>query len=596
MNIWKKFFGNMDKEVILESLDLDGFAQLLRDNKVSNIITMAGAGISTAAGIPDFRSDTGLYKTLASQYNISNPMEVFTLSCFKANPEPFYHVAGKLYNPNARPTLTHYFIRLLHEKGVLLRHYTQNVDNLERISGLPEEKLIEAHGCFQTGHCISCSTEYDFEFIKEAVLSDKVPKCTKCGSAVKPDVVLFGEGLPSRFMRSINSDFSKCDMLIVMGTSLNVQPFCSLIHKVNHSVPRLYLNLQASHSDDSGVMGFLMKFYVARFQSNSFHFDSSNNKTDVFYKGTTDNALKELASKAGWEQDLLNLQATNESAANGNCLRPLPYLTCHCVAVLHFPLSYFATEKYDGDAGVNVCCTKGNPQAHLSATTPTKGEVVTVEGSKNGSMEMYITGDCCSDRCILLIYDIFGFEIKTTRIFADLLADQTKATVIMPDYFRGKPWTAEKFNTLPKEQLLAWIDECGSWDIVCEDSKVALNYVKSKKNLSLDHLGVIGFCWGGKQAMRCCSDLYKQMLAGIQFKSCAVAHGSFLNEEDMQHLQVPIVLMPAGNDPDPLPLMATLKKLKPDLAKNSQCHVFEGQEHGFCAARADLNNADNLAA
>ncbi|VDN16474.1 unnamed protein product, partial [Dibothriocephalus latus] len=188
-----------DSEDVLPSLDLEGVAKIISEGKVSNIITMVGAGISTAAGIPDFRSpSTGIYDNL-EEYNLPSPMAVFTLDYFNAShfchlsfanhdPKPFFEVARRLYRPYAKPTTAHYFIRLLHEKGLLRRHFTQNVDTLERISGLPANKIVEAHGSFYTGHCRKCRQLHDFDYMKDEIMAKRVPMCTAegCSGVVKP--------------------------------------------------------------------------------------------------------------------------------------------------------------------------------------------------------------------------------------------------------------------------------------------------------------------------------------------------------------------------------------------------------------------------
>lgn len=119
-----------------------------------------------AAGIPDFRSvGTGLYHNL-EKYNLPHPEAIFELNYFHNNPKPFFVLAKELYPGTFKPTVCHYFIRLLHEKGILLRHYTQNIDTLERVAGIPEEKLVEAHGTFYTGHCLTCRAKYQLDWMK----------------------------------------------------------------------------------------------------------------------------------------------------------------------------------------------------------------------------------------------------------------------------------------------------------------------------------------------------------------------------------------------------------------------------------------------
>ncbi|KAI1229605.1 hypothetical protein IHE44_0011796 [Lamprotornis superbus] len=194
---------------------------------------MVGAGISTSAGIPDFRSPgTGLYSNLQS-YDLPYPEAIFEIGFFKKHPEPFFALARELYPGQFKPTVCHYFMRLLQDKGLLLRCYTQNIDTLERVAGLDPELLVEAHGTFFTSHCLrpSCRQRYGLAWMRERIFSSLVPKCEKCQGLVKPDIVFFGESLPSRFFALLESDFEKVDLLLIMGTSLQVQPFASLISR-----------------------------------------------------------------------------------------------------------------------------------------------------------------------------------------------------------------------------------------------------------------------------------------------------------------------------------------------------------------------------
>lgn len=129
-----------------------------------------------AAGIPDFRSPgSGLYDNL-QKYNLPHPQAIFELDFFHVNPKPFFTLAKELYPGSFKPTISHYFIKLLVEKGILLRHYTQNIDTLERIAEIPEEKLVEAHGTFYTGHCLKCKKEYALEWMKGWDFFNKIRK------------------------------------------------------------------------------------------------------------------------------------------------------------------------------------------------------------------------------------------------------------------------------------------------------------------------------------------------------------------------------------------------------------------------------------
>uniref|UniRef100_A0A1A7X9L3 Sirtuin 3 n=2 Tax=Iconisemion striatum TaxID=60296 RepID=A0A1A7X9L3_9TELE len=223
---------------------LSSVARLVKLGRCKKVVVVAGAGISTASGIPDFRTPgTGLYANL-EKYNVPYPEAIFNIDYFSNDPQPFFSLAKLLYPGGHRPNYIHYFIRMLHHKGLLLRVYTQNIDGLEKLCGIPEEKLVEAHGSFATASCHLCYTPYPSEEAKCAIMSDTVPTCSFCAATVKPDVVFFGEDLPQKYFLH-TEDFPKADLLIIMGTSLKIEPFASLVNTVGSSVPRLLLNWHA---------------------------------------------------------------------------------------------------------------------------------------------------------------------------------------------------------------------------------------------------------------------------------------------------------------------------------------------------------------
>ncbi|XP_040826566.1 NAD-dependent protein deacetylase sirtuin-3, mitochondrial isoform X4 [Ochotona curzoniae] len=142
---------------------LQDVAALIRSGACQRVVVMVGAGISTPSGIPDFRSSgSGLYSNL-QKYNLPYPEAIFELEFFFHNPKPFFMLAKELYPGNYRPNVTHYFLRLLHDKGLLLRLYTQNIDGLERASGIPASKLVEAHGTFASATCTVCRRSFPGE-------------------------------------------------------------------------------------------------------------------------------------------------------------------------------------------------------------------------------------------------------------------------------------------------------------------------------------------------------------------------------------------------------------------------------------------------
>jgi len=128
-------------------------------------------------------------------------------------------LASELWPGKHSPTITHSFIALLERKGVLLRTYTQNIDGLDVLAGVSEEKMIECHGHFRTASCISCNFSSDGEECKRIIVEEKrPPPCQNCGGHVKPDIVFFGESLPTVFHRNVRKDTKNADLLIVMGT------------------------------------------------------------------------------------------------------------------------------------------------------------------------------------------------------------------------------------------------------------------------------------------------------------------------------------------------------------------------------------------
>ncbi|XP_015682155.1 NAD-dependent protein deacetylase sirtuin-2 [Protobothrops mucrosquamatus] len=300
-------FGSEKPEKVLEELTLEGVTNFILTEKCKNIVCMVGAGISTSAGIPDFRSPgTGLYANL-QQYNLPYPEAIFEIGYFKQNPEPFFTLARELYPGQFKPTVCHYFIRLLKDKGLLLRCYTQNIDTLERVAGLDPEHLVEAHGTFYTSHCISstCKKPYSLEWMKEKIFGSLTPRCEKCQNIVKPDIVFFGENLPPRFFTLMQSDFQNADMLIIMGTSLQVQPFASLVSRVPANTPRLLINKEKTGESDPfmSLMGL----------GCGMDFDSEKAYRDVAWLGDCDEGCLALAELLGWKKELEEL-VKNEHA------------------------------------------------------------------------------------------------------------------------------------------------------------------------------------------------------------------------------------------------------------------------------------------
>jgi NAD-dependent deacetylase sirtuin 2 len=301
---------------VLSSFDLRGVAEHIRSGKCSNIIVMAGAGISVSAGIPDFRTPgTGLYSNLA-KYDLPHPTAVFELDFFRSNPEPFYLLAAELYPGRYPPTPTHHFVKLLHDKGLLLRCFTQNIDSLEAAAGVPADKIVAAHGNFDSARCLSghaaCVSE-----VKKHVDRGEVMRCARddCDALVKPDIVFFGENLPERFGEKAHSDFPKCDLLVVAGTSLAVHPFAGLVNHPGEDVPRLLVNRERVGEADARVRA--MAALVGHTAGLGFDFDSETNRRDALFLGDCDDGFRELARLLGWDAELETLVEAGKAETRG---------------------------------------------------------------------------------------------------------------------------------------------------------------------------------------------------------------------------------------------------------------------------------------
>ncbi|TLD03169.1 uncharacterized protein PgNI_12399 [Pyricularia grisea] len=265
----------------LESRTLEAVADHIKSGKVKRITVMTGAGISTAAGIPDFRSPgTGLYSNL-ERLKLPEPEAVFDISFFRDRPEPFYVLAKELYPGKFQPTISHAFIALLSKKGLLQMNFTQNIDCLERQAGVPPEKVIEAHGSFATQSCIECKEAFPDDEMLLHVEKEIVPRCASCNGLVKPNIVFFGEPLPRTFSEKCHL-VADSDLAIIIGTSLTVYPFAGLPELVPRGSPRLLLN----------------KVRVGQI---------GNRSDDVVELGSCDAGVRKLADLLGWRDELENL-------------------------------------------------------------------------------------------------------------------------------------------------------------------------------------------------------------------------------------------------------------------------------------------------
>ncbi len=202
-------------------MSIERLTEILRESQ--NIVFFGGAGISTSSGIPDFRSSNGLYsKKLNRNFT---PEQAVSHSFFVRYPEEFYDFYKKnLIYPEAKPNDCHIALAKLEKMGKLKAVVTQNIDGLHQAAG--SKKVYELHGSVLRNYCMKCHAFYDVNYVLQ---SDGIPKCEKCGGVVKPDVVLYEEGLDEQIISSAVHAISKADTLIIGGTSLVVYPAAGLI-------------------------------------------------------------------------------------------------------------------------------------------------------------------------------------------------------------------------------------------------------------------------------------------------------------------------------------------------------------------------------
>jgi NAD-dependent deacetylase len=195
--------------------------ELLRS--AGRVVALTGAGISVPSGIPDFRSPgTGLWANV-------DPMEVAHIAVFRRDPERFWHFYGDRFAMlrGKRPNGAHHALVELERRGVLEAVVTQNIDGLHRLAGTRD--LIEVHGSIGTSSCLECGERVELAEVRSRLeaAADGVPRCA-CGTALKPDVVLFGELLPEAPLARASALAAQADVMLCVGSSLEVWPVAQL--------------------------------------------------------------------------------------------------------------------------------------------------------------------------------------------------------------------------------------------------------------------------------------------------------------------------------------------------------------------------------
>jgi NAD-dependent deacetylase len=216
-------------------------SQWLRE--ASRVAVLTGAGISTESGIPDFRSATGLY---SDERNAN----VFDLAAFLRDPKPFYRFAQEFYPlvMRAQPNTAHRLLAQWEKDwGKDIRIATQNVDDFHQRAG--SSKVYPVHGDFRTSRCMSCGASSATERWMEVVMRGEVPRCD-CGGVIKPDITFFGELLPEEAWRRSAEAMARAELLLILGTSLQVYPAAALPDYAPPSAHIVMINQEPTARDD----------------------------------------------------------------------------------------------------------------------------------------------------------------------------------------------------------------------------------------------------------------------------------------------------------------------------------------------------------
>ena len=277
--------------------------------KCSKILFMVGAGISTAAGIPDFRSENGLFKQLQKKYKLSSQEEFFHKKTFLKNPEYFYNFLKSFNLEKYQPTISHMFMNFLVKKNLVKYIFTQNIDGLEKKAKISNEKIIYAHGNLFKGHCAECNISIDINLINDGIKKNKIIYCPECKGPCKPKIVFYGEQLPSIFFDKMDEikNNKDIDLIIIMGTSLNVLPFTNIPKLVDSNVCKVLFNFEK-----------VGNYFYDKLTENSLFIQGNIDKNlIIFLKDVNLYHEFELFVRKEYDENLDDIISNNKNKKNG---------------------------------------------------------------------------------------------------------------------------------------------------------------------------------------------------------------------------------------------------------------------------------------
>ncbi len=216
----------------------------------NSIVVFTGAGISTPSGIPDFRGANGIFVVKDKKFEMP-PEEIVSHSFFYSHTDLFYEFyKTKMCFKDAKPNLAHKYFAELEKKGKNVTVVTQNIDGLHSMAG--STRVYELHGSIHRNYCEDCHHFFDLDYV---LSQDGVPHCNKCGGVIKPDVVLYEEGLDLDITNRAVAAIMTCDVMIIIGTSLKVYPAASFV-RYFRGKHLILINKEPTPYDDICTMTF----------------------------------------------------------------------------------------------------------------------------------------------------------------------------------------------------------------------------------------------------------------------------------------------------------------------------------------------------
>lgn len=224
--------------------------ELIKNAK--KIVFFGGAGVSTESGIPDFRSKDGLYNTMDVKFEKYSPEYLLSHDCLYKKPEVFFEFYRQKMNcEGIEPNITHKVLAQMEAAGKLTSVITQNIDGLHQKAG--SKRVWEIHGTTLKNYCRNCRQPYPADYIFKS--KETVPRC-KCNGIIRPDVVLYGEALPSFAYDEAYTDLAEADLIIVGGTSLSVYPAANFIEEQIRFKKVVLINRDETSLDDQCELVF----------------------------------------------------------------------------------------------------------------------------------------------------------------------------------------------------------------------------------------------------------------------------------------------------------------------------------------------------